>query len=93
MPPAKRPNGTLGENEWVGGLGGARLVFRDDNVDDAALFVGPLHARRAFAGATKPKSFLGGTALARYFDEGSIDDDPLFRKCDRAVRQHDPDQT
>jgi hypothetical protein len=78
MPAAERTYGTLGKNEWPVWIGGAVMVLLDDDVDDAALVISPLDARRPLASAAEPKPLLGGTALPGCLDESSIDHDPVF---------------
>ncbi len=88
-----RANGTLGKHEWLILNGGAFMMFADDAVDYSASVAFPLNARRTLAGAAEAEALFGGTALARYINERSIDDDALFRKRDRAITQNNSDQT
>jgi len=93
VPPTERTNGTLGKRERLIRIGGALLVFSDDDVGYSALAICPLDARRPLASAAEPKPFFRRTALAGYLNECSIDHDPIFRKGDRAVGQNNPNQT
>lgn len=92
VPPAARPYGTLGKHERLVQIDGAVMVFLDDGVGYAALAVSPLNTRRPLASAAESKPFFGGTALARFLNESSIDHDRIFRKRDRAVGQDNPNQ-
>jgi hypothetical protein len=83
VPPALRPNGTLGKHERLVGIGATFGVFTDDAVDDAALAFSPLNAGRPLAGAAEAESFFRGTALSRYLNKSRINDDAIFRKRDR----------
>jgi hypothetical protein len=79
VPPALRPNRALRKSEGVFARSGSTvLVFGDDAVNDAALTIGPLDARRPLAGAAEAKSFFRRTALSRDLDEGSINHDASF---------------
>jgi hypothetical protein len=86
------PNGTLRKQERRVGIGGAGIVFADDGVDDAALIIRPLDARRPLASAAEPEPFFWRPTLKRYLNESGIDDDPFFRKRNRAVRQNNSNQ-
>jgi hypothetical protein len=92
MPPAVRTNGTLGKLEGLVETGGAGSVFTDDDVGYAALAISPLDARRPLASAAEPEPFFWRPTLKRYFNESGIDDDPFFRKSNRAVRQNNSNQ-
>jgi len=92
VPPAERPNGTLGKHKRRVRVSGPLIVFTDDGVNDAALIISPLNARRPLASAAEAKPFFSGTPLARYLNESIIDHDPVFRKRDRAICQDDPNQ-